>query len=81
MLKFNKLENIQIFGDFEGQRVQITKIDLYNQTCNVVMIFMGKKVRVAYNSQDEIGKKLIISNFSNIEIVEGTPQTKNKLIK
>lgn len=81
MLKFNKLENIQIFGDFEGQRVQITKIDLYNQTCNIIMHFMGKKVRIAYNSSDEMGKKLVITNFSNIEILEATPQTKNKLIK
>lgn len=67
---FKELKNLRIFGEFQGEKVEITKLDFINKTCNIIKTIFGKKVKFAYNTNNEFGKSLVINNFTNIEIIE-----------
>lgn len=68
MIKLESLKDLKITANFEGQRVEISKIDLHNETVSVILNAYGKKILVAYTSKDPLGAKLVLSNFTDIEV-------------
>lgn len=69
-MKIANFNNLKITAKFDGEVVEITKLDLVNKTLNIKKTFLGKNVYLTFNSKNDTLKKLTLDNFTEIEFTE-----------